>query len=129
MDNAGNLTALLERVKAATGPDRELDAAIVRALGLAENDLVFYIGRGDDWPQAKITASIDAALALVEKMLPGAMQASGIMEEGPFCRLVVPNPEYWGYREFKGDGVTQPLAVLAALLTALIEKRQLAQAA
>lgn len=57
------IEALLERVKAATGPDRELDEAIR-----------FYfdpVGSVYYSESSAYTASIDAALALVERMLPG----------------------------------------------------------
>jgi hypothetical protein len=48
---------LLKRVKAATGPDRELDDAICFALG--------WLGAPN------LTESLEATIALVEEVLPG----------------------------------------------------------
>lgn len=65
------------------------------------------------------TSSIDAALALVERFLPGTIWAVGNMEAGPFCRLVVPNKDgsyVGGY--YTGEAHTPALAILAALLSA-----------
>src|SRR5262245_50781771 len=66
------LSELLERVRKAKGPDRELDKALWRHLIFdAELDKP-----GHDW-MAQVgkttpayTASIDSALALVERLLP-----------------------------------------------------------
>jgi hypothetical protein len=55
---------LLEKLKAATGPDRNLDAM------LHHRDLQ-GIGTGYYADAPRYTGSIDAALALVEKKLPG----------------------------------------------------------
>ena len=61
-----DLRGLIERVEKATGPDRELDAQIyIWVHGLRANAPVL-------WTQvAPYTNSLDAALALVEKMRPG----------------------------------------------------------
>lgn len=66
---------LLERVGAATGPDREIDAEI--AWACLEEDWSSGPERAVSEPFAHIkmlpeyTASLDAALALVERVLPG----------------------------------------------------------
>jgi hypothetical protein len=54
------MTTLIEKLKAATGPDRELDGEIWQQFG---SDA----GMGKAW---NYTASIDAALALVKDVLP-----------------------------------------------------------
>jgi hypothetical protein len=76
---SADLTGLIERVEKATGPDRYLDGAIWKALHpqLADTNARDTAGWlvGGDHAQAtrapEITASLDAALALVEEKLPG----------------------------------------------------------
>jgi hypothetical protein len=124
------LIALRERVVAATGPDRELDIQISRALGveadwhgeldsLGYNHIRGFCALG----MQPLTASIDAALALVERVLPGTMRAVGTMEDGPFCQLVVPDAS-GGYigGDYRKHAITETLSILAALLSALIAK-------
>lgn len=86
-----DIAELLERVEAASGPDRELDAAIeVAMLGTTatDDDLIYHsVPRKDDhcapgtfWRKSRsgaslrtaapFTASLDNALALVEEKLP-----------------------------------------------------------
>ncbi|MCJ2009905.1 hypothetical protein [Methylobacterium sp. J-092] len=109
---------LLARVKAAEGPDRRLDYEIFTAFATP--------GEANPWDPAAghfYTASIDAAVALAGRVLPGTMWAVGEMEGGPFCRLVYPKSD--GFREavsMEQDGGpdSAPLAICAALLTALI---------
>lgn len=89
-----DLDALIERVEAATGPDREIDAVVWRVVLMPQ--LPFYrefdgrvmldvrhgLGEGGpDWRHPSpydqsrsppnYTASLDAALTLVERKLPG----------------------------------------------------------
>lgn len=109
-----DLMELLERVKAATGPDRELDYAISR---FADGELVRHSSL-----HLPYTASIDDALALVERKLPGQHVTMG-------QNL---HHHYWlcTFNSFNGEGeptaIAQemhksslPLAILAALLSAL----------
>ena len=74
------MTTLSERLEKAKGADRNLDRAIFDALGFEVHE--FDPGDGDvsQWRQwadgtrvkdTHVTASIDAALALVERVLPG----------------------------------------------------------
>ena len=82
-----SLAELKERVAKATGPDRELDGLIEQALGILPSDAYWSTSNvyGDvvaHWisggygaykyhePEA-LTASLDAAIALVEMKLPG----------------------------------------------------------
>lgn len=82
----------------------------------------FYTINGDIMP--KFTATIDAALGLVELCLPGwGIEITAGMGDGISVTVghVGPNklydqPEGWG------DGPTIPIAVLRALLAALIAK-------
>lgn len=127
---------LLERVEAATGPDRELDRDILKALPTPTD------GWGSVWPEhitwdsltllspwaAPITASIDAAVALVEKMLPGrdvnleignvgADRVTDAYISGADGYFEEPKtPDAHGY------GITPALALCAALLRALAAK-------
>lgn len=130
------LQELLERVKAATGPDRELDHTIEARMREHVGSMGFGIYKtADEWiPQAikrnfnspRYTASIDAALALTERVLPGA----GYMYQKPRAGWER-RPGLHGYasigfgeplKAFTADAPTAPLAILAATLTALASK-------
>lgn len=74
-----------------------------------------------DWASPKLTASIDAALALVERMLPGMWwcMSKGRLSEGEplfACELLFGFDE----RVSIAEGQTLPIAIIAALLRALI---------
>lgn len=137
-----SLESLLERVREATGPDRELDAAIEIAFLPTESgddDILYYsLPSPDDrcepgtyWritrsgrslrTSRKLSASLDACAALQAEKLPGSMEAVWNMEEGPGARLLIPvkNSE-WKLIEATGNTVC--LAWLAAILSALIAK-------
>ena len=75
-----SLEALEARIAAATGPDREIDAELFDALGIPVRE--FDPGDGDvsqwrEWPDGtkvantRLTASIDAIVALITRKLPG----------------------------------------------------------
>lgn len=71
-----SLSALLKRVEEATGPDRELDLEICRALDPEQfeherNQARLRALGPDEILSPTYTSSLDAALALVEKELPG----------------------------------------------------------
>jgi hypothetical protein len=133
-----DLQELLERVKNATEHNRELDADIATALGFKiEWKMANYIMELRpviDWPPhgrepcPQFTASIDAALALVERKLPGWAYAI-IHEEGRGNVAYVHNNqsafEGWSTRPnpnrrwHEVRAATPALAILAALLSAL----------
>lgn len=136
-----DLNELLERVKAATGPDRELDRDICIALqyggenseGAAnvrvdpewgdDNDLIFEIGAEECCnPIPELTASIDAALALAERVLPGWEIALGTcgLNNCPWACLTEPEEPFRG---FAADAPTMELAFIEALLQALTKER------
>lgn len=79
------LVELAERLEAATGPDRELDARVIEACGWRRRNSWWgddYWDRGDDRLYErdipKVTASIDAAKALMpEGMIVEVYQQSG----------------------------------------------------
>lgn len=125
------LAELLERVKAETGPDRELDIAIGLAVGGFERvqrgilgvvEYRFWMPEGG-WNSGsstvmipKFTASLDAALALVERALPGAEWSVGHNA----CDDFVATCWVQGVEDLDYHAPTAALALLAALLSALI---------
>jgi hypothetical protein len=131
------IAELIGKLERATGPDRELDEALIAFAEGAERveDATFDhkhgYARGGFWvsigPIHPVTASMDAALALAEKLLD---------DDEPVARYpleisltsVGHHPEApWGCAVWTGsdkDGVfsrapTAPLAILLAILRAL----------
>lgn len=120
-----DLQDLLERVERARGPDRELDVAIAERLypeictpsrrGSHHDEPVWQTRDGLVRCEC-YTASVDAALALIEKVLPGLWWNVGICSANPLT-----------YSADLADGTERPgatpaLALCAALLAALIEQ-------
>lgn len=130
-----DLQGLLERVEKASGPDREVDLLIVELFPESPAaDIV--VGRVRRWIDARqphqysanafnagqlpYTASLDAALALVERVLPGSV--SDVLHE---ARAAVGRKHALHIRFWKPDvdgpyAAALARAVLAALLKALI---------
>ena len=119
------LRDLLERVERATGPDRELSDDVYKALGWTG-----AIFPGGLWiepdgpvcePPKDVTSSVDAALALIGRVLPGCVWTvmtdyelpgrARLYEAGQFAPRVL----------VQADGPTPALALCAALLAAMIE--------
>lgn len=102
---SSDLTALLARVEAATGPDRELDCAIMMALD-PQSWFPLY------------TSSLDATVALVEKVRPsydyGVWRNGG--KRGAY--VTVNGFLFAGCRQ----QLSAHLALLAALLRSMIEE-------
>lgn len=143
------LKLLSGRVEKAEGPDRELDHMLHHALVGPIGDVIRHHETKKfimaDVIAAEITTSIDAALALVEKVLPGwfwllRAPADDCDEPGRFfANLQSPDfdaiahetPDGWRTEMLAGvDGYsygdTAPLAVLSALLKALIAQEEAA---
>jgi hypothetical protein len=124
------LSELLERVRKATGPDRKIDAAIARLFDLPiciEPDCLPDVMRrilarmdegGDDPEVNAYTASIDAALALVERVLPGWSWSVGVNENHQFPQVVMARSHPTN-KVVTVEGATPALAILAALMAAL----------
>lgn len=131
---------LVDRLRAATGPDRELDAEIAKALEGVEiqwrqanytMDLhpvqrypsTNHIGGYGIGPVPYYTASVDAALSLVERCLPGQQWMLDKQPENFECVL-------WDGVTMKAKAneaaPTLPLAILTALLTAMQAERDAA---
>lgn len=131
--NRDTLISLRDRVRAATGPDREIDrdlwAVFVAETPRANADGLRYI------QPEPYTTSIDAALALVERVLPdlgghstdrhkcadGSWLCSADIAV-KFEKDGVPYQRVAGRAE-RNDG-HQALAVLECALTALIERSE-----
>lgn len=124
-----SLDDLIERVEAATGPDRELDADIWEAVGLAPN-----LGNGPyNWkrfPSASYhqsdgnsqwgnnqqapfyTASIDAAVGLI------APNCDWLINRRGNYACIWESKESDGDRRWEANAATIPLALLFAILRA-----------
>jgi len=134
-----DLHALLERVKAATGIDGRENYALNIEIGksllgwhlhehkaFGDYDTDWAEWRDADDKQIRVipdfSASIDAALALCERVLPGW---GYVLHANPGT---VPNAmllsQMFGGERHDAFARTVPLAILAALLTALISKAQ-----
>lgn len=133
-----DLNELLEHVKATTGPDREIDADLFSAFGEGfllwdDGEPLFVKGAPSSFRQTRYdvpeyTASIDAALALVDRVLPSWVvsdlcQNSRHAGDPWGCELSI----YYGSdpsknrSAFSGWYYSKPaLAILVAFLTALI---------
>ena len=138
MTDKRDLQALIERVEKATGPDRDLDADIYEALGYEvkrRSERVeegWRVRRTVDWRYLDgsswlamdyLTGSVDAALALVERVLPGAAYTinSFDVQRTPTTerRVHVHLSDYEGADHGAlGDAPTAPLAILIATLRA-----------
>lgn len=130
--NKLDLTSLLERVRDAAGPSAVLDAELYATIGGAPHTAtaghrkVPLVLKDDpkDWPA--YTASIDAALALVERVLPGW---EWLKKSPKVITLYRPLTEQedtakaWA-KHIDGTGATIPLAILSALLRALTSNQE-----
>lgn len=135
-----DLKAVLEKVKSATGPDRELDQEIAFATQFRPDERHDLLGsfvaheakhdyhtawiahapwRGD-WGIPRYTASIDACAALIELKLPARweyhMGTCG-EDDMPWASITEPDEPC---RDFAASAPTIPLAAIEALLSALI---------
>lgn len=132
-----DLAGLLERVEACEGPDRDLEREIALACGYVSIQgppFEILSWPSDDivnpaaWPRVKAgcTSSVDAALGLVERVLPdwaaslhwGRYGEHDEREPGVSCALRS-KPGRWGTWIEEAYAPTAPLAILAALLRAV----------
>lgn len=138
-----DLADLLARVEAATRSERELDGAIYRMLFSTSRALIdpgdmrtkrpgeygtvadlAYLSDadlGEYMAAPKFTASIDAALALAERCLPGHQWELcwGSMRPRPAAKHAEYSEKYGKFWRVH-EGATPALALIAALLKALI---------
>lgn len=119
----GDLADLIARVEAATGGDRALDFLINETTGVAwrvTRDEPGFVGEYVQGWNPAVTDSLDAALALKDRVLPGYAAAVGDMAfEGagkrPWATIWTPT----GNPQFVAEGATPALALIAAALKAL----------
>lgn len=109
------LTEALSKIEGLSGPDRELDAAIIRSLAGGSRD--HWFDAWGEWTSddkaPPLTASLDASLALVERLLPGwSWRIGNRPGGGAWVKLGTSHQEYLG--------ATPALAILAALFKVLI---------
>lgn len=118
------LVELLKRLEGAEGPDMKLAHDIALALGAEKK--WFDVGDGDEewwleWPDGKrvknFTASIDAAVKLVEQVLPGKKWA---YPESGWVRVIDEQGRTLGATEPKQDHIA--LALCTALIRAKLEE-------
>jgi len=117
-----DLEALRERVREATGPDRDLDLALATAL---VPDVLVLRQRPDDsgadpYTYWEYTASLDAALGLVERMLPKVEMELHFNKPGRDWQTALIRSSPLTMQG--GECETMPLAVLSALLSAIAQK-------
>jgi hypothetical protein len=123
------LSDLIERVEKATGPDREIDYEIARTIegyANAPTDLegIQAADHGAGiWPDGgqpgRYTASLDAAIALVERVLPDANCYGVEKDPRSWIAHVSRNQVDSGHWLKEAEHKTAPLALLSALLRAL----------
>lgn len=124
-----DLSKLIGKVKAATGPDRGLDMALLEMQGwseMPEGHRLHGIWVREIWEdcffdgeQPHYTASVDAALDLVERCLPGWDYSIENMHEDGCYGKVWKNG--WHDDTFVAEvAPTAPLAILLAAFTALL---------
>ena len=126
-----SLPHLLSRLESAEGADRELDAAICAwscpTLGLERCKRSSRGGwhhpvHGLIAPPERYTASLDAALQLVERVLPGVYLWRLDFDDEPNEDRPYSFDLYHADVSATGAGATSALAVLTALLHALVAR-------
>jgi hypothetical protein len=128
-----DLKELIARVEGASGPDRGLDVYVAQAVDKPTtllngqtfdqavagfpNDLD---GIARHWPVLAYTASLDAAISLLERVLPGATWAvfgADAAFDMPLCEASVADAE--SFDSTKALAPTPALALVLAILKAL----------
>lgn len=142
MPNPTQLRDLAERLERATGPDRELDVRIhmlvnppvgVIVNGMGANRFLACAQETGDWEGAgraidalRITSSIDAAVALTERLLPEMCWTidsnQGLCTAKLFCDGDEGEGGWWD--EVWHIGANAALALLRAMVTAMIAKEE-----
>lgn len=123
------IQSLIERVEGASGPDRLLDAQIWCALLHPENKASTsrpgFVAITDDEPSRwgykeveHYTSSLEAALSLVERVLPGWRPAFAQKENGDWIASIYSTARLGIIPHQIGDKPTPALALILALLKA-----------
>ena len=117
-----DLPLLLQRVREASGPDRELDLFIWRwEHGFPPFKASFSDNRD---PIYAVTASLNAAVALVERVRPGTCILAEITPAKTLINLHAEPVGEVGLWQPLAEASTPPLALLAALLASLTQEAQ-----
>jgi hypothetical protein len=129
------MEALMQRILNATGPNRDLDHEIQLHLmnegrlgSFSSVDHWLSAAKRYGWNSGHYTASLDASLALVERLLPGwhVQMNTGDKDQRhhskPWAKVVpnLNNDAGWKVGAHDGRAANQPLAILTALLRALL---------
>lgn len=130
MSSVTNLPSLLDRVKAPSGPDRELDhlvhGTLVESVGQKAYNLNDDGTRGSfigaDRTAPEYTTSLDAVIALTERVLPGAMW--GVHCHNGAYRAHVTRASPIRPIPNIADAPTPALALIAAVIQAEIAKQE-----
>jgi hypothetical protein len=127
-NEGSSLSTLLTRLRAATWPDRELDAEIEILFSPFLSDLPRSDAGG--WlhpafglvaPPQEYTSSIDAAVALAERALPGWYWSAYSKDGYGLAHARMEEPEDTG-RGTRADAPTPALALCIAIVEALEAK-------
>lgn len=127
------LTELRERVAKAVGADRAIDVAVARAFAAKqptrmapmdeEGSAMGVIDANNEWVEIPyVTQSVDAALGLVERLLPGwvfSICGPDSMDSRSLANLWPDAQPFPAELDINEPGQTLPLAILAALLSAM----------
>lgn len=121
------LLALAADVEAAEGPDRELDRRILACFGKVreQTGTVTLSEAMTLWQTDRVTASADAALALMQEALPGwSYHLQQSFSGRAAARLYDPDEDYDEELPMpsfpaRGDAHTLPRAIVAAVLRAV----------
>lgn len=115
---------LIAKIEKANGPSKELDFEIAKALGLTvtRRDKSQKLSKNYEYweDQQPFTASIDSAVALVERAMPKNGGIDLFLRQGS-VKAVIYESEM-GDDEAVATRSTAPLALLLALLRALSAK-------
>lgn len=114
-------SSLIQSLEAAEGGSRELDVSLGQTLGIIDADLIYTardglrMGRGNCEPWPRWTTSLDAALALAERVLPGSRAMVERDHDGTGWAMIQCVPVAAKVME---DGKTPALALCIAILRA-----------
>ncbi len=116
------IPALITRLEALTGPDRDIDADIQRALGLEPSDMDFETWQAVRAFARTFTSSIDDALTLLPEGWTWGVGSSN--DPGPMYGSFIRGPEDQKRPEGQcaaGSGNTPAIALTIACLRAMEE--------
>ena len=124
------MTDLIARLEAAEAGSRELDSRIVYALDLAPHGFwripgvehgTWAAAGNTTWVAPHYSTSLDAAMALAERVLPGWEGEIDFGRRGFAC--LHPEQPYPAHLEYNAEASTPALALCAAILRASEQER------